>query len=147
MSAYPFPISTFLSLAACAHCLLSLQSDGTTVFPTAAYARFSSHLIISSFSLLSSLLPSNLFFCIACHWGATASSSSSFYRTCQPRSFHILSLPLLLFNKSFSSAFFPVLFLLNAVSIYLISSFTIYPGAITKSAFSLSCLIHLLSTQ
>lgn len=55
MSAYPFSISTSLSLAACACCLLSLQSDGTTVFPTSAYAHFSSHLIISSFSPLSSL--------------------------------------------------------------------------------------------
>lgn len=147
MSAYPFPISASLSLAACACCLLSLQSDGTTVFPTAAYAHFSSHLIISSFSLLSSLLPSNLFFHIAYHWGVTASSSPSFFRTCQPQPFHILSPPLLLFNKSLSSAFFRVLFLLNAVSIYLTSSFTSCPEAMTKSAFSLSCLIHLLSTQ
>lgn len=80
MSAYPFPIFTSLSLATCARCLLSLQSDGTTVFPTAAYAHFSSHVIISSFSLLSSLLPLNLFFRIAfvnCHWGATASSFPS----------------------------------------------------------------------
>lgn len=61
MSVYPFPISTSLSLAACACCLLSLQSDGTAVFPTAAYAHFSSHLLTSFFSLLSSLLPSSLF--------------------------------------------------------------------------------------
>lgn len=88
MSAYAFPISTSLYLATCACCLLSLWSDGTTVFPTAAYAHFSSRLIISSFSLLSCLLPSNLFFLIAYHWGTTAFSSLSFCRTCWPHYFH-----------------------------------------------------------
>lgn len=88
MSAYSFPVSASPYLATCACCLLSLQSDGTAVFPTAAYAHFSSYLIISSFSLLSCLLPSNLFFHLACHSGATASSSPSFSRTCWPHCFH-----------------------------------------------------------
>lgn len=104
-------------------------------------------LIISSFSLLSSLLPSNLFFHIAYHWGTRASSSPSYSRSSQTQPFHVLSLPLLFFNKSVSSAFFSGLFPLNTVSICFTSSFTVCPGAMTKSVFSLSCLIHLLSTQ
>lgn len=67
-------------------------------------------LISSSFSLLSSLLPSNLFFHIAYHWGARASSSPSYFRSSQTQPFHILSLPLLFFNKSVSSAFFSGLY-------------------------------------
>lgn len=46
MSAYPSHISTSLSLASWAHCLLSLQLGSTTVFPTAAYAYFSYYLLL-----------------------------------------------------------------------------------------------------
>lgn len=98
-------------------------------------------LIISSFSLLSSLLPSDLFFHIACHWGARASSSLSYFRSSQTQPFHILSLPLLFFNKSVSSAFFLGLFLLNTVSIGFTCSFTICPGAMTKFSLCLASFI------
>lgn len=70
-------------------------------------------------------------------------------RRCWPQPFCRLSPPLLLSNKSLSSAFFPLLFPLNAASICVPSSFAVCPEAMTASAFSVlpySSPFHLITT-
>lgn len=116
---------------------------------TAALPRLHTLTFLTSSSSLSSLLPPDLFSWSVSPWGAAASSSPSLFGRCWPQPFHRLSLPLLLSNKSLPSAFSPVLFPLNAVSVRVPSSFAVCPEAETKSALSVlphSSPFHLLTT-